>query len=250
MSGTIEDPTATASDGAAETPVEGAQAEVVVETAAAATEGDAPKETDGAEQPAAPKKGWQETRIAQLTARNAAITRELEEARALVEQAIKPGEGAPAATEAEVERRAAALVAEREFQRTLNAWDAKGVKEFPDFRERCATLAGMGLSLAEKPDFVSCIAEMDDGHKIAAYLADHPEEAMEIAALPTHRIGLRLAKLSSGISKPPAVSKAPAPMEPVAGAVTTEFDPFNPKTDMDAWAKNFRESSRLFGRRA
>ena len=245
MSETTTDTTATEPDA----PVEGAQTEAVVETATEPTGQDTPTATE-AEPQATPKKGWQETRIGQLTARNATLMRELEEARALVEQAIKPGETAPAATEAEIERRAAALVAEREFQRSVAAWDAKGVKEFPDFRDRCATLAGMGLSLGEKPDLVSCIIEMDDGHKIAAYLSDHPEEAMEIAALPTHRIGIKLAKLSAGMSKPAPVSKAPAPMEPVTGAVTPGFDAFNPKTDMDAWAKNFRENSGLFRRRA
>ena len=131
----------------------------------------------------------------------------------------------------------------------MSEWDAKGVKEFPDFRDRCATLAGMGLSLAEKPDFVSCIAEMEDGHKIAAHLADHPDVAMEIAGMPAHRVALRLAKISASLNKPAPVSRAPAPMAPVSGGVTAGFDLYNPKVSMDAWAENFRKTSKLFNRR-
>ncbi len=198
-----------------------------------------------------PKKDWRETRIAQLTARNAALIREAEEARRLVEQSLKPADGEALrpglVPETEIEKRAAALVQQREYQAKVQTFGDLGAKEFPDFIERCNTVAGLGLAPSDNPAFMQTIAEMPDGHRIVAHLAENPDEAMRIAGEPVHKMALNLAKISSSLAKPEQVSRAPAPITPVGGSVNSAPDIYDPKMPMEEWAKQFAKTTTLKG---
>lgn len=241
MSDIVED-TTEVTDAPASTPA--------ADTAPAATEAPAPAETPVTDTPEpAPKKDWRETRIAQLTARNAALIREAEAARALA--ASKPeGERPVELSEAEVERRAEAKVAQRELAAKIDAWAAKGHAEFKDFNDRCDTVAGLGLSPREKPEFMSCIADMDDGHKIVAHLAENPDVALQLAKEPVHKMAMSLARLSSKLSTPVRQSRAPEPVTPVGVSVSSDPDIYDPKMSMEAFAAHFKKTSPLMkGRR-
>lgn len=123
-------------------------------------------------------------------------------------------------------RAEAARIAEQQAVQTrLQAFDQSGRKDFPDFVERCNTLASLGAS--ENPAFMQAITspELEDGHRIVAQLADDPEKAMQILALPPIRMAAALARLSGQAPKPPPVSKAPPPVRPVNGAARVETDP-------------------------
>lgn len=205
-----------------------------------------PAATDPAADPApAPKKNWQTTRIDQLTREKNDARRELERLRA--ELAAKPAaDGTQAAPKTpgqeEIERRAAQLLEQRTFETKVKAWDRAGKAEFKDFDERCNVIAGMGLAPNEKPEFMATIVDMEDGHKIIAHLADDPDAAMELAAMPAHRMALKLAQLSAKIApQPKQISRAPAPVSTPAGTTNPTPSLYDPNLSQDQYAKMRRE---------
>jgi hypothetical protein len=133
------------------------------------------------------------------------------------------------------------LLEQKQFTQKVESWDKAGRAEFKDFTERCNVIAGLGLAPNDKPEFMATIVDMDDGHKIIAHLADHADEAMELAKLPTHRMAMKLAALSTKLSAPKKVSSAPAPVSTPAGAVQTTRDVHDPNLSQDAYAKMRRE---------
>lgn len=114
------------------------------------------------------------------------------------------------------ERRALQIIEQRETAAKMSAWDTAGKAEFPDFLDRCATVAALGAT--ERPEFMQIVTDMEDGHKVVAALADDPDLASRIIALPPHKMALELAKLSAPAPKRAAPqSKAPAPPRTVDG---------------------------------
>jgi hypothetical protein len=182
-----------------------------------------------------PKKApWFVDRIARQREANADLARRNEELAARL-TALESGQRPEAdnqqpLTEAEVERRveakaqarAAQLAEQRLMQTKLASFDTAGRKDFPDFVNRCNTIASLGG--AENPAFMSVITDMDDGHKVVAQLADDPAKAMEILNLPPLRMAAALARLSVQTAKPPPVSKTPAPVRPVNGSARVDRD--------------------------
>lgn len=217
-------------------PVDVAAAEAPVEVAAT--------ETPAEPEPKAERKDWRETRIGQLT-------REMHEAKREAElykhrlSAIeagatdKPAEGF--VPETEVDRRAAAMLAQQEYAARTASVIHAGDKEFKDFTERCATVAGFGLAPAQKPEFMQTIAELPDGHKVIAHLADNADLAMQLAQAPAHRMAVRLAAIAADLSKPPPVSKAPPPLEAPRGAVTPSRSIYDPNISTEEYSRLRRE---------
>jgi hypothetical protein len=245
MSETIEAaPVAPVADAVASTPAPSEAAPV--ETPAEGTETPV---TEAEPEPAPVKKDWKETRIDQLTREKHEARREVDRYKALLEAKPTNGEapGAGYVPETEVERRAAALVEQRQFADKITEWDKRGNKEFTDFGQRCATVAGLGLAPNEKPAFMACIADMPDGHKLVAYLADHPDEAMALSREPDHRMALKLSAISTTLNKPAPVSRAPAPVSAVGGSVSTTPDLNDPKMSMKEWAALFAKTTTLKG---
>ena len=70
----------------------------------------------------------------------------------------RPPAPAPQGQDA-IERRAAEIVQQREQQARLQQWDAKGRAEFPDFVDRCNTVASFLDDPASSP-FVSIVSDM------------------------------------------------------------------------------------------
>ena len=240
MSETLEAPAV-----AAEAP---AEAPAVTEAPAVAETTETAPETPAEPAPTG-KRDWRETRIDQLTREKHEARREADRLRALVEaQVSQDKEGLVPVTE--VEKRAQQLQEAREFTAKLNAWGEKGQRDYKDFNARCETVAGLGLAPAERPEFMAIIVDMDDGHKLVAHLANHPEAAMALSKHPAHKMALELAKLSETLRpKPTPISKAPPPVSAPTGAVKPERDVYDANLSAAEYYKLRAEQRASRGRR-
>lgn len=206
--------------------------------------------TDSAEQPNSDDTGqktkpepWFMRRINQQSAKIAALARQNEALQAMMNAQRPTTEGGtgeeaavhtpPQPNQAEIDRKATEIANQREFQRKFDAFDALGRKEFPDFREKCNTLASIGAS--ERPDFMPIVLDMPEAHKIIVQLADNPDEAERILSLPTPRLALELAKLS--LAKPKPVSSAPEPIKPLGGSAGKTGDRLADDAPVSEWMK-------------
>lgn len=202
----------------------------------ASTPPDAPATTETTETPEQQgERGGTDKRLARLTARITAGEAERAQLRAELDR-MRRGEQVPQQPveippewqpilEREVEARAAA----REAQRGVQAFHAAGRAEHADWPQLCQSLIDMGAD----PGFSQILVETPNGHKIAAALADEPEELERIAALRTERArAIELGKFAARFETRPAppkraaVSRAPEPVRPVTGSVNAQPDPY------------------------
>jgi hypothetical protein len=119
-----------------------------------------------------------------------------------------------------VEQRAAQKVAQQAHDRRFSEWDGVGVKEFGEdpFRKACETVANMA-SDEQRTMLAAMVPDIEGGQKAIMELADNPEEAERILALPPHRMALALAKLAAPEApKPKPVSTLPPPIRPPQAA--------------------------------
>lgn len=120
---------------------------------------------------------------------------------------------------------------------------ASGNTEFKDFTDRCNVVASLGAG--DRPDFMQIVTDPDvitDGHKVIAQLADNPDEAARILALPTVQMTAALVKFQAENSKPAAprpLSQAPAPIKTIDG-MNRGNDAPNDKDDMNTYAAKYR----------
>ena len=147
-----------------------------------------------------------------------------------------------------VDQRAAAIAEQRHFDAECNKVAEAGMKEFADdFNPALATLWGMvdGLNAngslnAKATTLIEAALEADKPAAVLYHLGKNPEEATRIAALSPAKMGAAVAKLSIVLEKaaatPKPVSKAPEPLEPVAGAARGETSLFTTKNTGD-WIK-------------
>lgn len=187
------------------------------------------------------KEPWFMRRINQQSAKIAAQAREIEAQKALLSAktetpATETTSAIPGMVPAsEVDRLADQRSEQREHQRKVSEWDAAGRKEFPDFIDRCNAVANMGAS--ERPEFMRIIADMSEGHKIVAQLADNPDEAVRILSLPAHRMALELGRLSAVPPKPKPVSAAPEPIKPLGSPAGGKANSLSDDASTSDWMK-------------
>lgn len=197
--------------------------------AAAAADPDAEDEPEPA--PAKPKRvPWYEKRINQLTAK-------LKE----VEGGAGAGGGdAPAAgvgvssgpgyvtesgerlfTQAEVEQMAVAKSQLSKLNETADQMFDAGKKAFPKTWDARITAAGQafGADLARRIDFFELLTDIPNGAQVYHELTGDLDAMDEVLALPPHKLGARLAKMSAELGKPAPrqISNAPDPIEPLDG---------------------------------
>lgn len=129
-----------------------------------------------------------------------------------------------------IEERATALISERESQTKIDHFTASGNAAYPDFTQRCNQLADMGAR--DSPTFMQAITVLPDGYKLVASLAESPSEAIRVLGLPPVEMMLALIKMGAPaqadvVAKAPvaAVSRAPAPIRPIAAQSQADFDP-------------------------
>lgn len=203
-----------------------------------------PAETAAEAEPEEPKKApWWDKRIAVLTAKNASAEQMLADANARLAKyentAPQPdGTMTQADFDKAVEARAAQKAAEQVRSTRLALLIETGNKEYsePEFRTKSNTLASLGAT--ENPAFMAELTEAEHGHKIVAYLGDHPDEAARIMAMPAQRMIREMARLDIKVAAGPApkpVSKAAAPVNPVGGNAKLEARLDDPNLSIDKW---------------
>lgn len=217
--------------------------------AAEAAEADGAEKTAGGtvetQEPEPKKTPWWDKRIAVLTAKNASAEQMLADANARLAryentapQQQPDGTMTQADFERAVESRAAQKAAEHVRSTRLALLIETGNKEFtaPEFTAKSNTLAGLGAT--ENPAFMSELTESDHGHKIVAYLGDHPDEAARILALPPGKMIREMARLDIKVASAPApkpVSRAAAPVNPVGGNAKVEGRLDDPNMPVEKW---------------
>lgn len=104
-----------------------------------------------------------------------------------------------------------------------------GNTEYKDFTDRCNVVASLGAG--DRSDFMQIVTDPDviaDGSKVIALLAENPDEAARILALPTVQMTAALVKFEGENSKAPApkpISAAPAPIKTIDGQSRSNDEP-------------------------
>lgn len=191
-----------------------------------------------------------ERRIAALTAKRS----EAERKAATLEQRVReleakeltakdPEAARVALEEAEIDRRAEIKAAQRlaaeAYQAKVGAFESAGVKEFPDFTDRCNAVAAF-LDQKDIPAFMEIVTDIDDGHKAIARLADDPDLADRVLKMSPHKMAIELSKLGALKEEKTRkdISKAPPPLERVTGNARNDGYPANPTVEQHIeWVK-------------
>ena len=175
------------------------------EAAEPETEATAPAEPEAAQDGSEPDKEGSE-RIAKLARDNRELKRRLREKE--LEAAAAQGD-----------QNAASAVAQQAHAKKTGAIidagrDEFGVKAFDQASQAVADDFGPAVGL-----FIEALHELPDSHKVIMHLAANPDIAEAIAVMPPHRMGAALAREAAKLApKPKAISKAPAPIKPIAVA--------------------------------
>jgi hypothetical protein len=201
-----------------------------------------PEPTQDAAEPPKPKQG--DRRFAHLTARAAAdkaraddAERRLAAAEALLAAKTPDGDPAPRTTptDAEIDRRAAERVAQREFDGRRQSLIQQGMKELgPDaWTEKTDILGSLGAT--ENPAFMQALVELPGAHKLVAKLADDADGLMALLAKSPVAMAAEMGRMAAEIDRTPArpLSNAPRPAAPInTPAVVPEPDVHDEKLSM------------------
>jgi hypothetical protein len=198
----------------------------------ATSEAEAPEQTPEEQRAARDK---EDRRIAQLRARLGAAERQQEQQRAELEfyrrqaQQLAPAEETP---EQRYMRERAQIRAEVESQIRTETFHQQGASAYGDWKQRCDDLVKMGADA----NFAQLLVEMPDGVKVAAALANDPDQVERIANLRSERArAVALGKYAATIEDAPAtrssgaapqVTRAPAPIRPVTGRASPTFNEY------------------------
>ena len=180
----------------------------------------------------AKKEPWFQKRIGELTREKYEARRAADEAQQQAEkyrqyvaqiqqgeQAQQPGVDVRTLAQQEASR----MIAEQRFNESCNKVYAEGAKEFKDFDQAVANLHMVGANR----DFLELAATSDAGAKLLHHLGSDLDEAARILSLSPVQMARELTKLEIKLAQPVAkpVSKAPAPISPIAGGGVTSKDP-------------------------
>lgn len=185
-----------------------------------------------------PKPSKEERNWARISARLTAETRERERLQGEVERlsraAHPPAPEEPPKPEdipRLVEERVAAEVERRAIQARVQTFHETGLKEYPDWKDRCSSLIEMGVDAPLSEVLLELPAT------VTAALADDPEELERIVGLKSERArAIALGKYAATLEARPAdeaervrvaahtrrVSQAPAPIRPIGGNARVE----------------------------
>jgi hypothetical protein len=191
-------------------------------------------ETQEATEDKAKREPWFQKRIGELTREKYEARRQAEDAArevqqyreqlARFQQGHTPEQAQPQGDVGTlVQQEARRLLAEQTFNQACNKVYAAGKSEFPDFDQALGNLQMVGMNR----DFLEFAAASDAGAKLIRHLGTDLDEAARISALPPVLMARELTRLELKLSQPQAkpVSKAPAPITPIAGAGASSKDP-------------------------
>ena len=132
--------------------------------------------------------------------------------------------------DAEINRRAAAMVQAQQHNDKFNTWEQDGVKELGTttdaFRDASKTVAEM-VDPARMPALVEVLMDTPGGQRAVMAMAADAAEAERILSLPPHRMALEIARLGAPpeAPKPRATSNLPPPIRPPASRGAAVPDP-------------------------
>jgi hypothetical protein len=187
---------------------------------------------------------WFQRRIDELVARGNEAQQRAERLEAQIARLQQPQEGAQSQgdkplTQADVDRiateKAQQIAHQTEFNRACNDIYEQGAKSFEDFD---ASLSNFRMLGGLPPALVEAAIETGEPHKVLYELGKNPDEASRIMALSPIRMGAaaaRIAAKQAPAAPAPVVSKAPAPIRPIAGSGKVELD--DSRLSMAEWEK-------------
>lgn len=209
-----------------------------------------PQETEQATEQKEKKVPWFQQRISEVTREKYEAKRQAEQAAQEAQQLREQIARLQAGEQIEqpqvdvdtlAQQKAAQLLAEQSFTQACNKVYEQGKSEFQNFDQALSNLHMVGINRA----FLELTAASDAGHKLIHHLGSDLDEASRIASLPPLQMARELTKLELELSKPAAkpVSKAPAPISPVAGAGKPTKDPTE-MTDAEfaEWRRSYKKS--------
>ena len=180
-----------------------------------------------------PKPSRADRRIAALSARMAALAARNDELERRIQQPPqqRPTElpQTPEEFERLVEQRAEQKADEKAARARAVAFHQQGIAEHGKdaWAVRCNNLQAMGADAG----MAQLLIEMPNGPRVAASLADDPEELERIAAISTATgraiaLGQYAATLAAPARRTAPVSRAPAPIRPVTGVANPVFNEY------------------------
>lgn len=186
-----------------------------------------PEQTEEAtEEEKRPKhKPWFQERIDQLTREKYDERRRAEALEARLADTLSDPEKAksqPANLDELATKKAAEIVAARQFDDKCNEVYSSGKSEFQDFDD---TLGNFRMLGGLPQPVLEAVTELPDAHKVLYALGSNMDEAARIFSLAPVPMAVALAKLSSSPAKAKPVSNAPKPIRPIDGTPKGDPDP-------------------------
>ena len=168
---------------------------------------------------------WMEQRIAAQAYETREAKREGAAAKAELARYRQGGQPPPAETQpppgmvpaAEVETRAAALADANRVTDACNAVYGTGTSKYKDFDAAVKNFEMMG---GPSPGFLHVIMELgpEAGAKVYYDLGKDPAKASNVLAMTPVKMAVEMAKIAAAPPKIAAVSKAPAPIDPLTSS--------------------------------
>lgn len=183
-------------------------------------------ENDASIPPNTQKPKWAQKRIDQLTAEKHAAKARIEELETALNNAAKTDD---------VEQRATALAAQRDFEARCNTVYAKGSETHADFDTYIDVIGQQG---GLTPVVVDAIITSPQAVDLIASLGQNPKLVADLHALPPHLQIAALVRLERKIeleATTPATD-APAPIKALAGIATEDTAPQD-TDDIKTWVK-------------
>lgn len=112
----------------------------------------------------------------------------------------------------------------QKLQRSLEERAAKYAAEHPEFDEAVSSLT---KTVQFRPEVVETISASEYGPAVVHYLAQHLDEADDIARMPAHLAAAQIGRIESRVSatKPKPVTNAPKPTPTLGGGAAATKDP-------------------------
>lgn len=216
--------------------------------------------TDEPEQPSPQRTDWRERRFMKEKTRREEAERRAAEAEkrvaALEELFSKPegerGEGEPLMTPAQAREAALAQVRQEQYVQKLNS-DAEALFEagktaFPKTWEGRVKEAAEALrdEIVARPDFLEAVVALENAPQVYHELAGDLDRMESLLAMPPHKMGIELAKISVQLARPKSaqVSKAPAPIKPLEKPVKGDLSLDDPNISQEEFNRRFDEMER------
>lgn len=186
-------------------------------------------------------------RVGRTTGERDTIKKDLNDAKAALEEAKV--EGKQPLTEEEVERRAEAKATEKQNQKEFDNAQAKLIKEATAIDKTfMVKVQEMAKDVAPIPAFmIGALEDLDNGGAVLNYLTDNVEDYEEIFQLTPAKMVMRLTKISDKLieeakPKKKVISKVPPPNDPISGG-TRSPQVLSDKMPMDDWVRLRAEQS-------